>query len=234
MGTTTYGLPYPEQTDEVDVPTDMGELATAADARLYRALARTSTTRPTLVSGDRGFLVDESDTGNLVRWNGTTWVTIGSNTGDPEDPGDGATVGGRWTAGSTAQSIPNADDTEVAFGTAVGTPSGVTRTALGAGHRFTVASTRLWAVYATVRFATTPTAGEKAVGIWYGSPGYDDNIAHAGGTREGIPATYSLGSVLPLAAGTDIVVLAWNGTGSPKNLEPNAGAWVHLDIWAVG
>lgn len=233
MGTTGYGLPYPDQTDEVDVPTDMSELAVAANDRLYRALARTSATRPTLVSGDRGFLVDESDTGNLVRWSGTEWIVIGSAESGGGG-GDGATVGGRWTAGSTTQSIPNAVDTAVAFGTAVDSPTGVTRSTQGSGHKFTVGSTRLWAVHATVRFATTTAAGERAVGIWTGSPSYSNNIAHSGGSREGLPATYSLGAVVALDASTDIAVFAWNGTGTARNLEPHSGAWVHIDIWAVG
>lgn len=233
MGATTYGFPFPEQTDEVDVPTDVEALATAANNRAYRALARTSSTRPTLTADDRGFLVDESDTGTLVRWNGTTWVAIGSSDGGGGgDPG--TTVGGRWSAGNTAQSIPNAADTPVAFGTTVGDSDGVTRATQGSGHKFTVGSSRLWAVHATVRFATTVAAGERAVGLWYGSPDYDNNIAHAGGSREGLPATYTIGNVLPLDEGTDIVVLAWNGTGTARNLEPNAGAWVHIDIWAVG
>lgn len=234
MGTTGYGLPFPEQTDEVDVPTDLEELAGATNSRIYRALARTSATRPSLTSDDRGFLVDESDTGNLVRWDGAEWLVIGSAETGGGGGGDGALIGGRWSAGSTAQSIPNAADTPVAFGTAVGASTGVTRSTQGSGHKFVVGSSRLWAVHTTVRYATAVPAGERAVGIWTGGPDYDFNIAHAGGSREGLPATYTLGAVTYLTAGTDIVVLAYQGTGSARSLEPNAGSWVHIDIWAVG
>ena len=37
-----------------------------------------------------------------------------------------------------------------------------------------------------------------------------------------------------LEAGTKLIVYVFNGTGSSRVLEPNSGAWVHLDLWRVG
>lgn len=234
MGTTTrFALAYPAGTDEPNGPVQVQALAEDVEDQLSRAFSCTSGTRPTGI-GD-GFLIWETDTKLLLAYDlaTTTWTGVGSGASG----GGGTTTGGTWTAGSTAQSIPSATDTTVAFGTAVATPTGVTRATSGAGHKFTLGSSGVWHASATVRYATNATAGEKAFGIWYkapGDPGFNTNLAHSGGWREGLPATNTIGRPRYLAASTEIAVIAYQGTGGARTLEPNSGNWVNFDCWLIG
>jgi len=150
----------------------------------------------------------------------------------------GTVVGGRWHANTTVQSIPatvSGPGTVVAFGTAGAdpAPSGVTRATEGSGHKFTLGSSGLWHVHATIRVASSATAGEMSANIRYGS-GYATSLAADGARREGLARTINLGSTRYLASGTALVVHLYNGTGAGRTLEPDAGNWVQLDIWKVG
>ncbi len=145
--------------------------------------------------------------------------------------GGGAASSATFSAGSSAQSIPNAADTVTAFGTAVATDPLVVRSSSGAGHKFTLGASRVWAIYATVRYATNGAGGEKAVSLRTTG---GVTLAHVGGAAAGIPATYCLGTTRYLASGTEIIVVCYQGTGGSRVLEPNDGAWVHIDIAAIG
>jgi hypothetical protein len=235
MPNTTYGFPYPESTDEVDVPQDILDLATAANSRAYKAYPCTSTTRPTLTSGDRGFLADESDTGNLVRWNGTTWVVVGGSGGGG---GGGSVFGGRFKA-ATAQSIPatvSGPGTEIAFATDPTTHAGVTKAVLGSGHVFTLTAAALWTGTLIARFASNPANGVRDFGLYCdqaGGSSFSEALTSpmpqtVAGQAKGGPYSFSR----YLAAGTKVVAYAYNGTGSGRVLEHNGGEWVSLDLWA--
>jgi hypothetical protein len=228
MGTTTrFALAYPASTDEPNGPVQIQALADDVEDQLARAFPCTSGTRPTGI-GD-GFLIWETDTKLLLAYDlaTTTWTGVGSGSGGG---GGGSTAGGTWTAGTSAQSIPNAANTIVAFGTAVGSPTGVTRAASGAGHKFTLGSSGVWAVHATLRYASAAAGGVRDVGVWANAT---TNLAHSGSAVAGQPATHSLGTVRYLASGTEITVIAYQATGAARVLEPNSGAWVHIDIALV-
>jgi len=87
-----------------------------------------------------------------------------------------------------------------------------------------------------VRVATSPATGEISAAIWADPDGggFDYNIAHMGGLREGLPRTFALARTTYLAAGTQLAVFVYNGTGTSRTLEPGGGAWVNLDLWLVG
>lgn len=234
MGTTTRGaLPYPDDADEVNVPADIRELAEAADPYLFSADRKTSATRPTLTADDHGYLLDEEDTGNLVRWNGTTWVVVGGGAGG----GGGDAFGGRWKAAS-AQSIPatlSGPGTPVAFGTDPSSSSGVTKTTYLAGHMFELTAAGLWTGGLIGRWASTTTGGVRDFGIYCDQAGGTSFTEALTGpqpqTVTGQPkgGTWPIGRYLP--SGTTLVVYAFNGTGSTRSLEHNAGEWVSLDLW---
>lgn len=239
MGTTSrFGLRYPEIGDETNVPLDISELASDVDARLSRAFECTSGTRPTGVPS--GFLIRETDTGLVLVYNGSSWTGLGTSGGGG---GGGGSTGGRWSATGAGQSIPNTSSgpgTIVAFGTASSSPvpTGVTRTTEGAGHKFELLSSGVWSAAATVRVASASAGGECSASIWSDlngdGSGYDYNVDQDGGRRENLPRSLKPGLPTYLPAGSKLVVYLYNGTGTTRTLEPNSGAWVHLDIWLVG
>lgn len=239
MGATTRGgLPYPEEGDEVYPPADIQELAEAIAPYLFSADRKSSTTRPTLASGDRGYLVDESDTGNLVRWNGSTWVAVGGSAGGGGGGGGGgAAFGGRWKA-ATAQPIPatvSGPGTPVKFDTDPVGGSGVEKSTYLAGHMFELTAAGLWTGGLIGRWASTTVSGIRDFGIYCDRAGGTDFEEALTGpqpqTVTGQPkgGTWPIGRYLP--AGTTLVAFAYNGTGSGRNLEHNGGEWVSLDLW---
>jgi hypothetical protein len=236
MGATVRGaLPYPEDPDEVNVPQDLKDLADALASKLWSADPKSSSTRPTLTSGDRGYLLDESDTGLLVRWNGTTWVTVGGTSGG----GGGSVSGGRWQA-STAQPIPataSGPGSPVAFATPPASPVAVTRSTYLSGHVFELTASALWHGVFNGRFASTNTSGVRDFSVACdraGGTDFDEVLsAPMPATVVGQPKGGPYPFVRYLPAGTKVVVYAYNGTGSMRSLEHNGGEWVSLDLWSV-
>lgn len=237
MGQTDlWDIRYPETTDENDVPTDMAEMAADIESGLGRAFECTAATRPTGVPS--GFIIRETDTGDWLGYSGVGWVALSaSGVG-----GGGSTGGGRHSAGGVAQSIPNTTSgpgTVLALGTAETAPLAstlLTRTVEGAGHKFELGGSGMWACGATVRAASSTAAGELSADIVadIDGGGYDLVIAKDGSKREGLPRTLCPSRTLYLPSGTKVLVYIYNGTGTARTLEPNAGAWVHLDLWLVG
>jgi hypothetical protein len=236
MPLTSRGIPYPDDSDEVDIPQDLEDMAVALNTRVYSAAPGASTARPTLTSGDRGYLLDESDTGALMRWNGTTWVSVGGSSGGGGG-GGGSVYGGRFKA-ATAQNVPattSGPGTEIAFGTDPTTHDGVTKAVLGNGHVFTLTAAALWSGVLFGRFATNPANGVRDFGLYCdqaGGSAFNEALTApmpqtVAGQAKGGP--YAFCRYLP--AGTKIVAYAYNGTGSGRLLEHNGGEWVSLDLW---
>jgi hypothetical protein len=208
MGTTAnYGWSYPELTDEPNVPLYVKTLADAADADL-KALS-------------------------------TAVAALGGDVDDPESPVP--VVGGTWRATGSAQSIPataSGPGTPVALGTPVGSPSGVTTATSGDGHVFTLGSAGLWVGGFIGRWLTTTVGGVRDFGVYCdraGGTNYAEALSSPNPqTVTGQPkgGAYSFARYLP--SGTKIIVYAYNGTGSPRSLEPNGGQWCALDIWRAG
>lgn len=242
--TTRHALPYPGLTDQPDGPDAVKDLADALDPKLGRsvstATAATRTTlTATLTAADSGLFIFQEDTDALYLWTGAT--TLGPLPTTGGGGGGGASGGGRWTAGTTAQNVPNTTSgpgTPIAFGSPVGTPSQVTQQAeASVGHKFELLASGVWACSATVRVQSASAGGEISCGIWAdldGVGGFDFNVAHDGARREGIARTLNPNATTYLPAGCKVVVYVFNGTGTQRVLEPNSGAWVHLDLWLVG
>lgn len=219
MGQTARdALPYPEATDEVDVPTDMAELAVAVENELHTAYPCLSTARPTGV-GD-GFIIRETDTGLWWGYNGTTWVGLSAGTG-----GGGSTASYRAHAGTSAQGV-GTGSVATAFGTEADPDPLVTRVAYLAGHKFVLGAAGIWAINSTVRVASTSVAGEFSLDLI--EIAGDRSLDIDGGRREGLPRSLSVHATEYLPAGTELFVKMFNGTGSTRTLEPDSGNWVHF------
>ena len=221
-GTTTRAaLRYPGQQDAPNVAGDIQNLAEDVDAKLYRAFPCTNATKPVgLVAGDRGFLIDNSDTGNLERWNGSAWVVVGGAGGG----GGGVTATeGIWTP-SSAQSVGTAL-TVVAFGIEETASTDVVRSVSGAGHKFTFQTNGAYCVDVTLRFdagnagrrfCEVENAGQT---IRYVAEGFTVNT--------GDTATVNLSRTKRFSAGEEIIVVA-NQTGQTSLPLVPTGATITL------
>lgn len=225
--TNRFGLRYPAGADAFDIPTDMGELATDVDGWLSRAFPCLSTARPTGIAD--GFIIRETDTGLWWGYNGTTWVSLGASGGD-----GGAVLDHAQFSGS-AQSIPHATNTPVAFGTTDTASAVVTRQTRGAGHQFVLGRTGLWSITATVRYATTAAVGERYAGIHTGSGGGDPLAGDGKAVPSGNPVTCSPSLAARwFTSGSIVFVNAYQGTGGSRNLEPHgSGGWVRINLACV-
>ena len=233
MGSTSrFGLSYPELTDAPNGPAQMQELASDVDGWLCRAYRCTSTSRPSGVPND--FLIRESDTGNVLIWTGSAWSQVtGTVTGGGGGGGGGtsliATISATYAA-TSAQSIPSGADTVVAFGVEQQADPAVTRSTSGAGHKFTLAQTRLWVITATVRYAQNAVGG-RTFDLQTGAGAV---LAKASGPVDtDAPWTANLSVARKLAAGTTVQVVARHNSTSSVPLEPSGGSYVHIDIAGV-
>lgn len=207
--TTNYGWPVPELSDEPDGRAQITALAVAADADLKE-------------------LADAVE-------------ALGGDVGEPgPDPEPGDATGGRYVA-TVAQNIPatvSGPGTLVAFpGAGVNTPDPTDITSSGGGTVFELLKGGVWWCGATVRIVNAAAAGELSLNIHAdlaGGSAYGFTVASDGGKREGLPRTLEAGQATYLPQGTKIVVHAYNGTGSQRLTEPDAGGWVHLDLFRVG
>lgn len=231
MGATTrFALRYPALTDAPNGPAQIQALAEDADGWLCRAFPCTSSTRPT-VSDGRPMLIWESDTGNVLVWNGSSWAVVaGAVSGGGGGGGSSAigTVSATYAA-TAVQSISNSTDTVVAFGVEQVADAAVTRSTSGAGHKFTLAQTRLWTISATLRFTQNGTGG-RTFELRAGST----VIAKVGSNGSSVnPYTGNLSVTRRLAAGSEITAIAAQSSGSSLTLEPTGGSHVHIDIAGV-
>lgn len=204
---TTSGpaaLPYPGVTDPNNPPGDFQLLAQATADRLFRAFPCTESTKPTgLGVGDRGFLIDNATTGNIERWNGTGWAVIGGGGG-----GGGSAftaTEGQWVP-SSAQSI-GTTDTVLAFGTQEINPGGlITRSASGAGHKFTLNEAGFYSITLTCRF-TGGVEGRRFAEIRNGAQ-TARHVSEGFTIDAGDTATVNLGIGKRFAAGAEICAIA--------------------------
>lgn len=232
MGSTSrFGLHYPDLTDAPNGPAQLQQLSEDVDGWLCRDFPCTSATRPAGVAV--GFRIVESDTGKTFRWSGSTWVDISSTVVSGGGGGGGgttaiSTVSATYAATAT-QSIAPTTDVVVAFGVEQTSDPLITRSTLGAGHRFTVAQTRLWIVTATVRFADA-TGGGRTFELRTGSGAV---LAKDGDPLIDGPYTRSLQVARRLTAGTAVHVIARHNAAAPVALEPSGGDYCHIDLAGV-
>lgn len=231
MGSTSrFTLHYPDLTDAPNGPAQLQQLAEDADSWLCRAFPCTSSTRPSGVPA--GFLIRESDTGNVLVWSGSAWSQVnGTVSGGGGGGGTSliSTVSATYAATAT-QSIPTGADTVVAFGVEQAADPAVTRSTSGAGHKFTLAQTRLWQVTATVRFAQNSVGGRT----FDLQTGAGVVLAKASGpVNTDAPWTANLAVARKLTAGATVQVVARHNSSSSVPLEPAGGSYVHIDIAGV-
>ncbi len=234
--TTRFGLRSPNPNDAPNAPQDIGFLASDTDAWLSRAFPCTSVTRPTGVPD--GFLIRETDTGNVMIYTGSTWVQVnGSGGGGGGGGSPYAGVGGQWSA-PTAQEIPFNVNTVVAFGTVNLASAVVARSTEGAGHKFTVSEAGTYAVDATVRFAAGDAGGNRYIDLRSAN---NVNRYQAVGNDGGPGAvTLGLSVVRKLAASATLCVVAAQAQtgGDDLALVPTSGAaptggWVQISITKI-
>lgn len=231
MGSTPrFGLRWQELTDAPNGPALGETLAEDVDNWLCRAFPCTSSSRPSGVPN--GFLIRETDTGNVAVWNGAAWAAVtGTVTGGGGGGGGTTTIStvSATYAATTAQSIAPTTDVVVAFGVEQVADPAVTRSTNGAGHKFTVAQTRLWTITATVRFADAAGGGRTF------------EIRTSAGAvlaKEGDPAitgpyTRCVAVSRRLAAGTSVHVIARHNAPAAVSLEPAGGDYCHIDLAGV-
>jgi len=229
--TARFGLAYPALTDAPNGPAQTQALAEGVDGWLCRDFPCTSSTRPTGVAV--GFRIVESDTGKTLRWSGSAWADISATVVTGGGGGGGtttiSTVSATYAA-TAAQSIPTGTDTVVAFGVEQVADPTVTRSTNGAGHKFTLAQTRLWIVTVTARF-TQNAVGGRTFELLTGSGAV---LAKSSGPSDtDAPWTANLSVARKLAAGTTVHVIARHNASTPVPLEPAGGSYVHIDIAGV-
>lgn len=231
--TTRFALPYPGLDDQPDGPDATKDLAEAVEAQLSRLKSYPTAGRPSGVP--EGFAIYDSDLDAPYYWNGSAWQPFGGGGGG----GGGGTAGGAHFYQTAAQAIPN---TSSGPGTILSLPNGddgdlIERTAQGAGHKFKLLASGIWACGSSARVASTSTGGEVSCSIradLAGGTDFETVICPDGGRREGLPRTLQPNRTRYLPANTMVAVFIFNGTGTSRNIEPNGGEWANLDLFLVG
>jgi hypothetical protein len=214
MGTTTRdGLRYPGLNDPPNGPQAFQLLAEDVESELHKAWTCTDGTRPTLVSGDAGFMIHVTDLGTLEVWTGSAWVVRSGGGGGGGTPTAG--VDGQWRA-SSSQSIPSGTDTVVAFGTVEVSSAIVTRASNGSGHQFTLTEAGIWATTVTVRFPAGD-AGSRFIEL-QNSAGTARHVADGRPVGEAEASTCHFSVTKRYAANSIIRVIAAQNSGSSMSL----------------
>jgi len=207
MATTSrFGLHYQTQTDAPDGPGLGQTLATDVDGWLSRAYPVADANARTALSGiGEGFLVFQRDNDSVwVFTDASAWLQIGAGGG-----GGGTGVEGQWRAGAN-QTLPNATDTVLAFGTTETTSAVVTRATSGSGHKFTLANTAFYAITATVRFAAG-AAGSRFIELRNSAQNTRFVACGNDGGPSAATRTFSITKSFP--AGQELLVSATQSSG---------------------
>lgn len=128
---------------------------------------------------------------------------------------------------SSSQTVSNLTNTYVSFGTTILSSPAVTRSTQGAGHRFTLNETGIWAITMTVRFdQELDGTGECYASIELGG---SQVIAAQGGTSNGVSHTLNPTFVGLLSATNYVSGLVFQGTGSSRPLE-GSPVWKNINL----
>jgi len=117
---------------------------------------------------------------------------------------------------SANQTIPNATDTVIAFGTTETASAAVTRATSGSGHKFTLADAGTYGITAVVRFAAG-TAGSRFIELRDSA----QTTGYVASGNDGGPAaaTRNFSIVKRFAAATELVVIAAQSSGGALNTD---------------
>lgn len=212
MATTPrLGFHYLTLTDPPDIAGATQTLATDAETWANRAFPVADAAARVALSGiGTGFLVFQQDNDSVWIWtDASTWLQVGAGSGGGGGGGGGSFVEGQWRA-SANQTLTNAVDAVLAFGTTETTSAVVTRATSGTGHKFALANTATFAIAATVRFAPG-TAGSRFIELRDAA----QTTGYVSSGDQGGPAaaTRHFSIVKGFAAGTELVVVGSQSSG---------------------
>lgn len=229
--TPRWGIEYPSRDDPPEGWNQLQAQAVDLDALLGRALpvadaaARTAL-GATLTTGDRGLIVLEDSTDSWYGWTGAVWVSL-AGAGGGGGGGGGAVGRGRYAA-SGAQTVATGVSVVAAFGSDLETSADFVKAVKAEGHGFTTARAGVLRGALTLRYASTTDSGVRDVHVRAGT---DYIGSSGGGAVAGQNRQHSIAILpTPLPIHTEIWVDLFNGTGAPRQLEPNGGQWVKLSL----
>lgn len=238
MATTPrFGLHYQALTDAPDGAALGGLLAEDVDDWLCRAYPVADAAARAALSGlGTGFAVLQQDDNTAWIWSGSTWVELTGSTGGGGGGGGGGVgfVDGQWRA-SANQTLPNSTDTVLGFGTTETTSTEVARATSGSGHKFTLGSTGIYAVSATVRFATG-AGGSRFIELR--NSAQNARYASSGVTVGSGAATLNFAVTRQFTAGQELVVIAAQTSGGSLSTQYQGTSitdgFVRLNIALLG
>lgn len=129
--------------------------------------------------------------------------------------------------GSGSQTMSNTTSTPVAYAVDTNTHAWVTKSAQGAGHKFTVNVTGLWFITAGVRHlnGSAGQAGERYFELRCDRAGFEATVVACGGYSNGLIAqTNTLSYLGAMDAGRYIYAQAWQASGGNLDVE-NTSRW---------
>ena len=155
--TPNYAIPYPALSDPPHGPNQMAALATAVDTVIAGNTVLDVASTAVITAPYTGQLVcDQSDL-MLKRWTGSAWV--------PSLPVGAVVTAEFRQTGGPDQSITNATDTKVSFGTTIESSPFVTRVVSGTGHYFDLGLAGRWTIKSNIRMAAGGSDAERAIAI---------------------------------------------------------------------
>lgn len=234
MATTPrFALHYQALTDAPDGAALGGLLAADVDAWLARAYPVANAAARTALSGlGVGFWVFQQDDESLWIWDGSTWNALTGSSGGGSSAF--SYTDGQYRAAAN-QTLSNSTDTVLAFATTETSSAVVTRATSGSGHKFTLSTTGLYAITATVRFAAG-AAGSRFIELRNSA----QNARYVSSGDQGGPAastrTFSL--TRGFSAGQDLVVVAAQSSGGNLSTQYQGTSitdgFVRLGITKIG
>lgn len=206
-----------------DAPDGAGlgqNLATDTAGWLARAYPVLNAAARTALTVTEGFLCRQRDDGTVwVYTDLASWAQIGGGGSGGSGSGIGA-LEGEWSASATQTFGTSSTEYAVAFGNEGHALAGVTRSAKGAGHKFSCTAGTYWAS-ANVRFAAGAT-GSRFIGLRT----EDDNTQYWSTSNDGGPsaATRQFAGPVVLGSTTAIYVVASQSSGGSLATQPTSGS----------
>lgn len=234
--TTRFGLHYQALTDSPDGAALGGTLAQDVDAWLSRSYPVADAASRVALSGlPVAFLVLQQDDNSLWQWSGSTWIDRTASSGGGGGGGGSGFIDGQWRA-TANQSLSNSTDTVLGFGVTETSSTAVTRATSGSGHKFTLGSTGIYSVSATVRFASG-AAGPRFIELRNSAQNarYASHGVYNGGTAA---CTLNLSVTRQFTTGQELVLTATQTSGGTLTTDYQGTSitdgFVRLNITLLG
>jgi hypothetical protein len=236
MATTPrFGLHYQTLTDAPDGAALGALLAADVDTWLCRAYPVADASARAALSGlSAGFVALQQDDNTSWVWSGSIWVEITGSTDGDGGGGGGGFIDGQWRAAAN-QNLSNNTDTVLGFGSTETSSTAVTRATSGTGHKFTLGSTGIYAVSATVRFATG-AGGARFIELR--NSAQNTRYVSSGVTVGTGAATLNFAVTRQFTAGQELVVTATQTSGGSLSTQYQGTSitdgFVRLNICYLG